>query len=87
MAQQPHESGTVTRRFRTDVGTAWWVALVAVPLVLGLFGRGQSGGFWSVFLWSVVAFVVGALVAHAIAGALVKPQSEAEAFADLGDQR
>jgi hypothetical protein len=53
-----------------------------VPLVLALIGR-DSGGFLSMFLWSVVAFIVGALAAYALAGVLVPPQSEEEAFADV----
>ncbi|MFM6848108.1 MAG: hypothetical protein ACKOVB_03275 [Terrabacter sp.] len=34
---------------------------------MGFTGR-SDGGFWGVFLWSVVGFVVGSLVAIAITG-------------------
>ena len=84
MSQQAPSSGkTVTRSYRTGVGGAWWTALVVVTVLLGLVGRGDRG-FWSSFLWSVVGFVVGSLVAIAVAGRLVSARSADEAFADVG---
>lgn len=83
MAQQAPSSGkTVTRSYRRGVGGTWWTSLVVVTVLLGLLGRSDSG-FWSVFLWSIVGFVVGSLVAIALAGRLVTARSEDEAFADL----
>lgn len=75
MAQQRQRSGSVTGSNRKDVEGAWWAALVVVPLVLGLLGRGVEGGFWSVFLWSIVAFVVGAVAGHVIVWATAKAQA------------
>ena len=72
----------VTRAYRTEVGGSWWVALVVVTVALGLVGR-SAGGFWSPFLWSVVAFVLGSLVAIAVSAARVPARSEGEAFADV----
>jgi hypothetical protein len=72
----------VTRTYRTDIGPAWWAALLVVTLVLGVLARGD-GGFWSAFLWSVVGFVVGSLVAIAVSSRQVRARSEDEAFADL----
>lgn len=84
MAQQAHTSGkTVTRSYRTGIGGAWWAALVVVTVLFGFLGRSDSG-FWSGFLWSIVGFVVGSLVAIAVAGRLVSAPSEDEAFAHLG---
>jgi hypothetical protein len=74
---------TVTRRYRRDIGGAWWMGLVVVTVLLGLLGRGESG-FWSVFLWSVVGFVLGSLAAMGLAGRLVPDRSEDEAFAGVG---
>lgn len=83
MAQQAHSDGKrVTRRYRRGVGGAWWTSLVVVSVLLGFVGRSDSG-FWSVFLWSIVGFVVGSLVAIALAGRLVPATSEDEAFAGL----
>lgn len=83
MAQQAPSSGQpVTRSYRRGIGGAWWTALVVVTVVFGLLGRSDSG-FWSVFLWSIVGFVVGSLVTIALAGRLVPATSEDEAFADL----
>ena len=48
------------------------------------YRTGVGGGFWSGFLWSIVGFVVGSLVAIAVAGRLVPARSADEAFADLG---
>ncbi len=85
MTQQAHTSGNpVMRSYRTGIGAAWWVALVVVTVLLGFLGRSDSG-FWSGFLWSIVGFVVGSLVAIAVAGRLVPARSEDEAFADLAD--
>ncbi|MEW1955279.1 hypothetical protein [Terrabacter sp. NPDC080008] len=61
---------TVTRSYRRDLGATWWAALVVVTVVLGLIGRGSSG-FWSVFLWSIVGFVLGSLVSLYVAGRVV----------------
>ena len=84
MAQQANSSGkTVTRSYHTGVGGTWWAALVVVTVLLGFLGRSDSG-FWSGFLWSIVGFVVGSLVAIAVTGRLVPACSEDEAFADLG---
>lgn len=69
---------TVTRWCRRDLGGGWWAALVVVTVALGLVGRGSSG-FWSVFLWSIVGFVLGSLVALFVAGRLVRARSEEEA--------
>lgn len=83
MAQQVPSGGkTVKRAYRRGVGGVWWTALVVVTVLLGVVGRGD-GGFWSVFLWSIVGFVVGSLVAIAVAGRLVAASSEDEAFAGL----
>ncbi|GAA6527092.1 hypothetical protein [Intrasporangium sp. DVR] len=51
----------------TEMGWAWWLGLLLVPLTLGLVGRDATGGFPSVFLWAVVAFVVGSWGAFALA--------------------
>ena len=72
----------VTRSYRTEVGGSWWAALVVVTVALGLLGR-SAGGFWSPFLWSVVAFVLGSLLAVAVSAARVPARSIDEAFADL----
>ena len=83
MAQQVPSSGrTVKRAYRRGIGTAWWTALVVVTVLLALIGRSDSG-FWSVFLWSIVGFVAGSLVAIAVAGRVVAARSEDEAFAGL----
>ena len=71
----------VTRAYRTEVGGSWWVALVVVTVPLGLVGR-SAGGFWSPFLWSVVTFVLGSLVAIAVSAARVPARSADEAFVD-----
>jgi hypothetical protein len=77
------QDGTrVTRAYRSEVGGTWWAALVVVTVVLGLLGR-SSAGFWSPFLWSVVGFVVGSLVAIAVSAARVPARSADEAFADV----
>ncbi|WP_207555710.1 hypothetical protein [Intrasporangium flavum] len=73
----------VTRRYRTEVGASWWAALAVVTVALGLLGR-SAGGFWSPFLWSVVTFVLGSLVALAVSAARVPARSADEAFADHG---
>ena len=84
MAQQAHTSGnSVTGSYRTGIDGAWWAALVVVTVLLGFLGRSDSG-FWSAFLWSIVGFVVGSLVAIAVAGRLVSARSEDEVFAHLG---
>jgi 4-hydroxybenzoate polyprenyltransferase len=82
MAEQTRRARTVTRRYRADIGLSWWGALVVVTVILGVMGRGD-GGFWGAFLWSVVGFVVGTLVAIAISSRRVGPRTEDEAFADL----
>ena len=51
--------------YRVRLGAAWWVALTVVAVGAGLLGMG-SRGFLSTALWSVVAFVVGSLVAIAV---------------------
>ncbi|MGW5239017.1 hypothetical protein ACWEOW_08795 [Monashia sp. NPDC004114] len=84
MAEQTRRARTVTRLYRADIGGTWWGALVVVTVVLGFVGRGD-GGFWGAFLWSVVGFVVGTLVAIAISSRVVGARSEAEAFADVDD--
>ncbi len=82
MAQQAHSSGkTVTRSYRTDIGGAWWAALVVVSVLLGVLAR-SDGGFLSGFLWSIVGFVVGSLVAIAVSARLVTARSESEPVAD-----
>ncbi len=77
------EPGTrrVTRAYRSEVGWSWWAVLVVVTVLLGLVGR-SAAGFWSPFLWSVVAFVLGSLVAIAVSAARVPARSADEAFAD-----
>lgn len=77
----PASSGraTVTRSYRRDLGGAWWAALAVVTVVLGLVGRGAAG-FWSVFLWSIVGFVLGSLVALFVVSRVVPASSEEEAF-------
>lgn len=61
---------TVRGREVTEMGWAWWVALVVVPAALGVLGRDESGGFRSVFLWAVVAFALGSLAAFGLAAAI-----------------
>lgn len=39
--------------------------------------------FLTNWLWYLVAFAIGALIAYVIAGLVVKPRSEEEAFEDL----
>ena len=78
--QQSHAGGrSETRSDRLTLGWTWWMTLVVVTVVLGLLGRGDSG-FLSVFLWSVVGFVVGSVVVVAV-GARMTP-ARAEAFSD-----
>ena len=72
----------MTRSYRRGIGGAWWASLVVVTVVLGALGHSDSG-FWSVFLWSIVGFVVGSLMSIALAGSLVPARSEDEAFAGL----
>lgn len=50
-------------RLSTEMGWAWWLGLVLVPLLLSVLGRGASGGVPSVFFWAVAAYVAGSLVA------------------------
>ena len=77
---QPVPDGrtTVTRWCRRDLGGAWWAALAVVTVALGLVGRAASG-FWSVFLWSIVGFVLGSLVSLFVAARAVPARSEEEA--------
>lgn len=84
---EPTSSGraTVTRSYRRDLGVAWWAAMVVVTVLLGLVGRG-SGGFWSVFLWSIVGFVLGSLVSLFVVCRLVPAVSEEEAFEGLSEE-
>lgn len=63
---QAHSAPTAGVRSR-PLGWQWWAALVVVTVVLGFTGR-SDGGFWSVFLWSVVGFVVGSMAAIAMRG-------------------
>ncbi|WP_461046241.1 hypothetical protein [Terrabacter koreensis] len=63
---QAHPAPRAGARSR-PLGWPWWAALVVVTVVLGFAGR-SDGGFWGVFLWSVVGFVVGSLVAIAVTG-------------------
>ncbi|GAA2024046.1 hypothetical protein GCM10009740_11780 [Terrabacter terrae] len=84
----PHGDGetqvtTVTRTCRRDLGAGWWAAMVVVTVALGVVGRGSSG-FWSVFLWSIVGFVLGSLVALFVAGRLVPARSDDEGLDLLG---
>ncbi len=58
------------------LGWQWWTSLVVVTVLLGFAGR-NDGGFWGVFLWSVVGFVVGSMVAFAITGRGAASASEA----------
>lgn len=71
---------TVTRSYRRDLGATWWAALVVVTVVLGLIGRGSSG-FWSVYLWSIVGFVLGSLVSLYVAGRVVPARFDDQALA------
>ena len=80
--QSPVGASMTTRRYRTDIGPGWWGALVVVTLALGFVGR-DDGGFWSAFLWSVVGFVIGTLIAIAVSGRLVSARSQEQALADL----
>lgn len=77
---QPVPGGrtTVTRWCRRDLGGGWWTSLVVVTVALGLVGRGTYG-FWSVFLWSIVGFVLGSLLSLFVAGRRVPARSEEEA--------
>ena len=56
---------------RVELGVAWWAALVAVSTALGLVGL-HGRGFLSAFLWSVVGFVVGSLIAIAVSGRVTR---------------
>ncbi|MFC7595048.1 hypothetical protein ACFQU3_07035 [Terrabacter sp. GCM10028922] len=71
-----HASRAVTARprERVDLGVAWWAALVVVSTALGLVGLNDRG-FLSVFLWSVVGFVLGSLVAIAVRGRVARDGS------------
>ncbi|MGO4599702.1 hypothetical protein [Terrabacter sp. 2RAF25] len=73
-----HSPGTSDPRSRRAVGWQWWAALVIVTVLLGFAGRGD-GGFWGVFLWSIVGFVVGSLVAIAITGRGAAGRTEPDA--------
>jgi hypothetical protein len=84
MMQQPHAAGSSeTAAQRSPVGWQWWVALVVVTVGLGFLGRGD-GGFWGVFLWSIVGFVVGSLVSIAVAGRAETPGSRADGLSGHG---
>jgi hypothetical protein len=48
------------------LGATWWISLIVVSVVLGFVDRSQ--GFWSVFLWCVVGFTVGTLLAYLVSG-------------------
>ena len=50
-------------RLSTEMGWAWWLGLVLVPLLLSVLGRRASGGLPSLFFWAVAAYVAGSLVA------------------------
>lgn len=63
---------TAERRRRRDLGPEWWVAVVLVPAVLALVGAGA--GILHIFLWSVVAFCIGTVIAFAAAAFLVPEQ-------------
>jgi hypothetical protein len=76
MAVNAHASRAVTARprERVDLGVAWWAALVVVSTALGLVGLNDRG-FLRVFLWSVVGFVLGSLVAIAVRGRVARDGS------------
>jgi len=68
MSHPAHHGRRVDRdppatRLSTEMGWAWWLGLVLVPLLLSVLGRGASGGPPSVFFWAVAAYVAGSLVA------------------------
>lgn len=63
-------------------GWQWWTSLVVVTVLSGFAGR-DDGGFWGVFLWSVVGFVVGSLVAFAVTG---RATAAASAASEVGVQ-
>ena len=85
---QAHPAPRPTARSR-PLGWEWWAALVVVTVVLGFAGR-SDGGFWGVFLWSVVGFVLGSLVAIAVTGrgtAAPAPAAPAHRESSSGGQR
>ena len=68
MSHPAHHDRRVDRdppatRLATEMGWAWWLGLVLVPLLLSVLGRRASGGLPSVFFWAVAAYVAGSLVA------------------------
>jgi hypothetical protein len=69
MTEPARADGGVNCREVTEMGWAWWLAVLLVPLALGVLGRNEAGGFTSVFLWGIVAFVAGSLAAFRIAAA------------------
>jgi hypothetical protein len=71
---QASRAATAPPRERAEVGATWWVALVVVSTALGLVGLNDRG-FLSVFLWSVVGFVVGSLIAIAVRGRVTRDGS------------
>ena len=80
MAQQDQARRTMARpRESVDLGATWWVALAVVAGGLAVLGRGLVGGgargFLSVFLWNIVGFVVGSLVAIATTATAAKSGS------------
>ena len=71
------------------LGWEWWTSLVVVTVALGFAGR-SDGGFWGVFLWSVVGFVLGSLVAIAVTGRGTRasaPAASAHRESSPGGQR
>lgn len=77
MGLNAHTSRVATARprERVELGVAWWAALVVVSTALGLVGLSDRG-FLSVFLWSVVGFVVGSLIAIAVRGRVTRDGSK-----------
>jgi hypothetical protein len=67
----------VEQRYRVELGREWWVAVVAVPAILGVIGAiGAGDGFLHVFLWSVVAFCIGTVIALVVAALVVPAETD-----------
>jgi hypothetical protein len=67
-------AATARPRERVELGVVWWAALVVVSTALGLVAQNERG-FLSVFLWSIVGFVVGSLIAIAVRGRVARDGS------------
>lgn len=67
----------VEQRYRVELGREWWVAVAAVPAILGVIGAiGAGDGFLHVFLWCVVAFCIGTVIALVVAALVVPAETD-----------